>query len=595
MDVRLPDGTVISNVPDGTTQSDLMARVAKLRPNAAEQIASDPITKQAKSTLAATPAELIAGSAPGRFLLEPARGLLELGSHLSPVAGMREPMGEAARSTGELIKHGREAYGDTGVDIAGIAGQVASPAVLGAAKLIPAGAKLLPKILGNAAVGATAGATTPTEGTGDFVKEKALQTGTGAAFGSALPVAGSLVRGLGKTIYSAFEPIVPGGAEAILNRFQTELLGPAKEKVIAALQSARELVPGSKPTAGEAVASLPEATALASHQRAVSRSPAASTGFMTREAQQEAARAGELGKVSGTPEKLASAESARSAQAASDYEAAFAETVKRDKELGSLMKDPFFKAALPAARDLAKSKGITAKDDLTQFLDYVKVGLDKQLSRTGDTALAGKEKEAVQSVKTRLLAWMDEKNPAYAAARENFAAASKPINQMQAGQYLGQKLQSPVGHVERAGIFGQAVRDAEGTMEKATGFSGPLPEPLRKVADAIAGDLSRKAQYERLARGTNLSGTSMTPESPLPNLLSRPAMVANFVARKLGHDLEGRVNEVAGKQYLDPQALAASLMDKPLSQRKALIDALMSQIGSPVVVGGPSAAVAQRY
>lgn len=31
MDVKLPDGTVIENVPDGTTQSDLMARVAKMR------------------------------------------------------------------------------------------------------------------------------------------------------------------------------------------------------------------------------------------------------------------------------------------------------------------------------------------------------------------------------------------------------------------------------------------------------------------------------------------------------------------------------------------------------------------------------------
>lgn len=590
---QLADGRTLE-FPDGTDPSIVQSTVKKMiQPqSAAAQIASDPITTQAKATLNATPAELIAGSAPGRFLLEPALGLLELGQHILPGG---EKAGPGIQATRDLIKSGRAAYGDTGADIAGIAGQVASPAVLGAAKLIPAGAKLLPRIAGNAAVGATAGATTPTEGTGDFVKEKALQTGTGAAFGGALPAAGSLVRGLGKTIYSAFEPIIPGGPEAILNRFQTGLLGPAKEKVIAALQSARELVPGSKPTAGEAVASLPEATNLAAHQKVVATTPPAAPGFAVRAQEQEAARAGALEKVSGTPEKLTAAEGARSAQAASDYEAAFAETVKRDKELGSLMKDPFFKAALPAARDLAKSKGITAKEDLTQFLDYVKVGLDKQLSRTGDTALAGKEKEAVQSVKNRLLTWMDEKNPAYAAARENFAAASRPINQMQAGQYLGQKLQSPVGHVERAGIFAQAVRDAEGTMEKSTGFSGPMPEPLKKVADAIAGDLSRKAQYERLARGSNVGNPSVS-ESPLPNLLSRPAMIANFVARNVfRHNLEDNINKVAGRQYLDPQALAASLMDKPLSQRKAIIDALMSQVGSPIVVGGPSAAVAQHY
>lgn len=32
MDVRLPDGTVVTNVPEGTTQADLMARVGKMRP-----------------------------------------------------------------------------------------------------------------------------------------------------------------------------------------------------------------------------------------------------------------------------------------------------------------------------------------------------------------------------------------------------------------------------------------------------------------------------------------------------------------------------------------------------------------------------------
>ena len=31
MDVKLPDGTIINNVPEGTTQSELMARVGKVR------------------------------------------------------------------------------------------------------------------------------------------------------------------------------------------------------------------------------------------------------------------------------------------------------------------------------------------------------------------------------------------------------------------------------------------------------------------------------------------------------------------------------------------------------------------------------------
>lgn len=563
-------------------------------PSAAERVATDPISTGARATAGATPAELIAGSAPGRFLLEPARGLLELGGHL----GL--PGGQSAEDLKGIIERGRAAYENKGLDLAGIAGQVASAPVGGAAKLIPAGAKLIPRLLGSAGVGAVAGATTPTADKGDFWKEKALQTGTGAAVGAVLPPAGALSKGLFSTIYKAFEPIIPGGPEAILNRFQTGLLGPAKEKVAQALAAAKQLVPGSAPTAGEAVAGIPEASALAAHQKAVSTAPTVSGQFVARAGEQEGARATAIGGIAKTPAELTAAEAARASGAATDYGAAFAEVVKRDKELSQLMKDPFFRAALPAARDLAKSKGITAKDDLTQFLHYVKVGLDKQLTRTGDTALASTEKQAVQDVKSRLTAWMDEKNPAYAVARENFAAASRPINQMQVGQGLQEKLAAPLGTQERAAQFASAVRNPESLIKSEVG--GPArtleqiltPEQLGAI-NAVGSDLGRKAQFERLARGTNLGGAGMQPENLLPNLLSRPAMLANYIAKKLGHNLEDRVTTIAGRQYLNPQELAKSLADMPISQRKRIVDELLARTGYPIVSGGPSAAIAQQY
>jgi len=563
-------------------------------PSAAERVATDPISTGARATAGATPAELIAGSAPGRFLLEPARGLLELGSHV----GL--PGGESAKATGELIGRGREAYGDKGLDIAGIAGQVASPAVLKAGKLIPAGASLLQKAVGSAATGAVAGATTPTADKGDFWKEKGMQTGTGAALGAALPPAGALAKGLFSTVYKAFEPIIPGGPEAILGRFQDKLLGSAKQKVAQALASARELVPGSRPTAGEAVAGIPEASALAAHQRAVSTAPAVSGQFVARAGEQEGARAAAIGDIAKTSADLAAAEAARAGEAATNYGKAFVETTKADPTLAKLAEDPFFKRAIPDAIDLAASKGINAKDNLTQFLHYVKVGLDKQLSRTGDTALASTEKEAVQGVKAKLTAWMDEKNPAYATARARFSEMSKPINQMEIGQGLQDKLAAPLGASERAASFASAVRSPESLIKSEVG--GPsrsladilTPQQLGAV-NAVGSDLGRKAQFERLARGTNLGGTGMQPENLLPNLLSRPAMVANYVAKKLGHNLEDRVTTLAGRQYLNPQELAAALADKPISVRKRLIDELLQRTGYPIVSGAPAAAVAQQY
>lgn len=577
-------------------------------PSAAERVATDPISTGARATAGATPAELIAGSSPGRFLLEPARGLLELGSHL----GL--PGGESAKATGELIGRGRAAYGDKGLDIAGIAGQVASPAVLKAGKLIPAGANLLQKALGSAATGATAGALSPTQGesttplsdmvTGkqpqDFWKEKALQTGTGAVVGAVLPPAGALAKGLFGTVYKAFEPIIPGGPEAILGRFQDKLLGPAKQKVAQALAAARELVPGSRPTAGEAIAGIPEASALAAHQKAVSTAPAVSGQFVARAGEQEGARAAAIGDIAKTPADLAAAEAARAGEAATNYGKAFAETTRADPTLAKLAEDPFFKRAIPDAIDLAASKGINAKDNLTQFLHYVKTGLDKQLSRTGDTALAATEKEAVQSVKAKLNAWMDEKNPAYGYARRRFADLSKPINEMQVGQGLQEKLAAPLGTQERAASFASAVRSPESLIKAEVG--GPArkledlltPEQLGAV-NAVGSDLGRKAQFERLARGTNLGGAGMQPDNLLPNLLSRPAMVANWISKKLGHNLEDKVTTIAGRQYLNPQELAASLADKPISVRKRLIDELLQRTGYPIVSGAPAAAVAQQY
>lgn len=567
--------------------------------SAAERVANDSITKGAQEVIGTTPAELIAGSAPGRFAqgaAAPFLGLAQLAAH---VAGGGETMDEVIKRAEEQKRAGMKAYDTEGVDVAGLAGNVLSPLPLKVAGMLPKAATLPGKMATGAATGAVYGGTTPVEKPEEgFAKEKAIQTGAGATLGAALPPAGSLVRGLGRTIYSAVEPIVPGGPEAILGRFHEKVLGPAKDKVVAALESARQLVPGSAPTAGEAVADLPGAVNLAAHQRLVAKSEAAAPGFVQRGAEQEGARMGALGEVAGTPEALKAAEGARAAEAGKNYEAAFAEVTKRDKELAGIMKDPYVKKALPDARDLAKSKGITAKDDLTQFLHYVKVGLDKQLDRTGEGALANTEKEAVRGVKEKLLSWMDEKNPAYAEARTAFAAASRPISQMRVGQALQDRLQAPLGASERAASYASSLRDPAALIRE-TGSVKPLeevltPDQLGKV-QSVGADLTRKAMYDRLSRGSNVSSPDEA-HSLLPNLLSRPAMAANWIARNVfRHDLESNVNKVAGEQYLDPAKLAAALKDKPISERQKIVEELMSRYAQPAVVGAPTVGFAKQF
>jgi len=171
---------------------------------------------------------------------------------------------------------------------------------------------------------------------------------------------------------------------------------------------------------------------------------------------------------------------------------------------------------------------------------------------------------------------------------------------MEVGRGLQEKLAAPLGTQERAAQFASAVRSPESLIKSEVG--GPAlklediltPEQLRAI-NAVGSDLGRKAQFERLARGTSLGGAGMQPENLLPNLLSRPAMIANYIARKLGHNLEDRVTAIAGRQYLNPAELAASLADKPLSVQKRMVDELLARTGYPIVSGAPAAGIAQQY
>lgn len=143
MDVRLPDGTVVTNVPDGITQSELMARVGRMSAppqklqlgNLADQIPGVLPQKQAPQT---TTAEDIAANPVTRFALSSGRPVLALGEFLPDALG-----GGAIRRNNqqldEIIKRGREGQSDAmqaAGTVADVAGTVLSPAMLKVAKVL---------------------------------------------------------------------------------------------------------------------------------------------------------------------------------------------------------------------------------------------------------------------------------------------------------------------------------------------------------------------------------------------------------------------------------------------------------------------------
>ncbi len=492
--------------------------------------------------------------------------------------------------------------------------------------------------------------------------------------------------------------------EDITTRRQVELAGPARQQIVDALLNAKQLVPGSAPTAGEAIASIPEATQLAAHQKAMSRAEGNAPNFQAREAAQEAARANALDTVAQTPEALTAAKAERAANAQENYgaikdklvnpasdvqlmqeaianraaskasalqdagrfstieaenltragdyvpvpgmprvagrvsefperaaegSAAAKETLGiarqrfgeekflsntmdllgetvglSDKSLTPLLSRPSMRAAVQDAIKGAQETGSyfpTKLGDKFSIanLQRMKQSLDDAVSDPASFGIKATEAKEIAGTREAFKNWLSNRSPEWRDARLQYAEDSRPINQMEVGQYLKDKLTSPLDSgTERAGPFSQAVRDAPGTIKRSTGqpmydeLSQVLTQPQNDVVQAILGDLSRKAQYESSAKGTNLAGPAEASPLHLPNLLSRPMMATNWVMKLIQGDKEGALNKIAGDRYLDPQKLAEVLKDQPPGVTQMLMEEIMKRKNA--VATGAASAEAER-
>ena len=277
--------------------------------------------------------------------------------------------------------------------------------------------------------------------------------------------------------------------------------------------------------------------------------------------------------VGGTPADLSRAVTAREAATTPLYQAAEARAFRADPQLMQLADDPYIKQALPDAVKLSQSQGVSFANNPTKFIHNVKISLDKMLTRTGDTALARGERAQVMDVKNRLVGWLEGKAPEYQQARQTYAGMSKPINQMEVGQYLEGKLTTPLDVGERANVFATAVRDAAGTIKRATTSEARFkaltdilePDQVR-VVEAIRDDLARAAKTKQQAK----AGAAAAPKATelasvaerglrMPNLLNRVTAVANDILSRLRGKIDSKLAIQLATEMLDPDAAAAAL------------------------------------
>lgn len=416
---------------------------------------------------------------------------------------------------------------------------------------------------------------------------------------AAVPAAGAVL----KSAKTFAEPLYAAGRNSIVGRTLNRVAGDDASNVIAKLKSAQPLVPGSMPTAAQ----VAENGGIAAMERSAAQANPAS--FAQRSMEQASARLDALRGVAGDDVKLALAKEARDKAAKPLYTEAKDQVMKNTPELAAILDSlpPSVMAkahslAMLAREPLKAGKDIPAHTVATGLLDasgnsigrdvaaqsstysgkalhYIKLALDDTLSKTGEGALGNTEKRLMTSAKDELLGLVDNGIPAYGQAREKFAELSKPVNQMEIGQALYDKLKPALSDFGQLGAetkasYANALRNGDKLAADATGFKGAklsnvmTPEQIGTLK-GIGQDLARKANAENLGRGVGsdtfqkLAMQNIAEQSGMPRLVGGllDLPVVSRATKWVYRDSDEAAQKVIAEAMLNP-AKAAQLMEQ---------------------------------
>ena len=414
-------------------------------------------------------------------------------------------------------------------------------------------------------------------------------------------------KGVG-AVYNAFDP------KSVAYLTATEGRGP---EIVNALRGQTEIVPGSMPTAAQAAAPV-GATRFSA--MGASAAKTSSTPYFERAQKQKAAQLAAVQTVGKTPAELKAAEAARSSTAKELYGIADEALVPADKTFTGLLDRPSMDKVLARASNLAAEKDIPfqigqnrpAQSIPSSILDaegkpmgvtnipgevakypgsslhMMKVAFDDLIKNPERFGIGAAEAQAIGKTRGEFLKWAEAKAPDYKTARETFSAQSKPINQMQVGQYLEGKLKPALettgGETPaalKAATFANAMEQAPQTIKKSTGMtrfdelSQVLTPDQVKTLENVRADLARAKLTEAqaaAARGAgpdvNLMGTETLGNVRAPNFINTVTTVANDILRRLQGKLDQKLAIELATEMLDPAAAAAALEKAMARQAK---------------------------
>lgn len=628
MDIQTKDGIVLRGIPDGTPEEAIKARIAKIRADrglpSPEPVAAPSPKRQPDEAemMAGTPAVRFALGAASPFLGAAQLGAEALGSkrvteHLARLEDMkRRGMSPAAEL--QRLKEGRAvlekltgyeaaiadidkqiaALGevpsaspqDAGFDVAGMAGTVMSPAVLGAMKL-PTAASVLGRAGQGAAIGGAFGAASPVTDPDNFWSLKLAQTGTGAVIGGAIPPVIDATTAVGQAAKRIVDPLLPGGHERSAARILAEAAGPKRAAIEAELAKDQILVPASIPTGPEAAARAGSPEFAALQRIAAEHRPSA---FSDIAKGQEAARLASIQSVGRTPTDVEAAQAFRKLSTDPLYGAArrAGDVVDTkpiiDKITDTLRRNPGNRELVTELVNLRKgltNKGVPRAnaEQVSSTLDGLKAAIAKEDNKFIGGILNNFKDDIANAI------------PGYQAAQRRFADLSKPVNEMQVGQQLEKALTKPVGEGERAGVFAQAMREAPQTIKKATGQPRfqELDEVLRPEnlasAKAILADLARKAEFERLAPLGRAKAAEAAGAFGLPATgpLNQQYMIFKTILGRVSKGINEKTLDTMADALQLPSTTLKLLQKAPTEKQAKLIENIIAaKLGRGAIAAG---------
>jgi len=589
MDVRLPDGTVIKNVPEGTTKAQL---TEKLKANGYDISTLEEKPSEGPKFRFASPETEQAGiGAIGRA----AQAAEEY--FTKPVAPAPANVQQAGYDP--FAQYAEQTLGNIQPDVINIGSSVTPESLAATAKAIkenPIGAAA------NIVGGAYQVARHPLESFKNAPVSTALGVITARGLISPLTTGAANVAGMAT-------PIVRN----MLNpkaQMYSEAFGAQMPEAINALAAAR---PGM--TSAQALADVNAPAIQAIGEKAIQRVPQETHAATMA---QEQARAAELGQIAGTESDFEAAKAARDATAASNYKRAFAKVIPESKELTAILDRPSMEKAFGRAAQIAEEKGQSFRIGKTkpaetvpssildefgrpiqkitpaeiakypmQSLHHVKMALDDMIRDPKDFGIGATEVGAIKQTRKEFVSQL-EKIPEYAKARSDYAAQSVPINKMQIAQELQKSLTAPLtGETTRGAMFAKAVEEAPRTIKRATGqeFYSKLEDILSpdemKVVNNVRDEFRRTQLAKDQAKLAKASGEDLlSSQYKVPNWLNPIWTFANTIVKRSLGKIDEKLAIQIGMEMLDPAEMQKAL--KAAAEYNAKTQALTKTNRRPV-------------